>query len=308
MIEAPAVEILMDDEAHLDDLRASFQVEVDLVGRRLDDVVRAVLGIAVPRDGRLRVDGRAVLVGNPRLAAGSVVALVSDRIDPAVLPERIPLPILVERADLLVVDKPAGLAMCPGRGHPAGTVANALRGLGRPLSSLEGPVRPGIVHRLDRGTSGALVVAKTDDAHATLARLFLTHAVDRRYVVLVSGSPSWASTELSAPLAPPRPGRKSHRVSPDGRPAITRFAIVRRFAAHTLLHAIPLTGRTHQIRAHLAHLGHPVLGDTLYGGAAARHPRLRRPFLHAEHVALLDVSAHAPLPEDLAAVLSRLAS
>jgi len=309
MIEAPAVEVLLDDEAHLDDLRAAFRVEPGNDRQRLDALVVQKLGVSIREvrrlgvEGRLRVDGRAVLDGFPRLAAGAHVTVLGDGADPAILPERIPLRILHQDADLLVVDKPAGLAMYPGDGWPAGTLANALRGLGRPLSTLEGSLRPGIVHRLDGGTSGTLVVALHDDSHRRLIHEFLTRAVRRRYLALVHGVPPEGTVD--APLARRRAGRKAQAVVDGGRPARTRLTVVARLAGGlSLVEAVPETGRTHQIRVHLAALGCPLVGDTLYGGGdrvrrrAWRALGVRRPMLHAASIEVLGRAAEAPLPAD----------
>jgi 23S rRNA pseudouridine1911/1915/1917 synthase len=312
------VKVLLDDEAHLDDLHAAFRVEVD--GQRLDVVVAAQLAVAVREvrrlaaEGRIRVAGRAVLGDFPRLARGAPVVVLGERARPALLGERIPLPILHEDDRALIVDKPAGLAMTPGDGHPAGTLANALRGLGRPLSSVEGPLRPGIVHRLDWGTSGALLVCKDDAIHGEIAREFLAHRAERRYLALVHGHPARDDFTVDAPLARRRAGRKSQAVREDGRPARTRFVVRERLPAGVaVIEAAPETGRTHQIRVHLAHAGHPLLGDTLYAGGDASRRRLwaalglRRPALHAEWLSVLGRSARAPLPADLARALEVLA-
>jgi 23S rRNA pseudouridine1911/1915/1917 synthase len=181
-------------------------------------------------------------------------------------------------------------------------MANALRGLGRPLSSVEGAHRPGIVHRLDLGTSGALVVAKHDAAHRRLAGLFLAHAVRRRYVALVHGDPTWDDLMVDAPLARRRVGRKAQGVRPDGRPARTRLRVRSRTPGGTfaLVEALPETGRTHQIRAHLAHIGHPIAGDTLYAPSSLRRSWCAlglgrwRPCLHAEHIVVDGREVSAP--------------
>jgi 23S rRNA pseudouridine1911/1915/1917 synthase len=315
MIHAEAVEVLLDAETDLDDLRAAFTVEVDEAGLRLDAFL-ARRGLRNAGDGRVRVDGRAAVaaIGSPRLAVGARVVVLGPRARPELLPERIPLAILHEDADLLVVDKPAGMAVVPGDHRPAGTLANALRGLGRPLSGIEGPQRPGIVHRLDSGTSGALVVAKHDDAHRRLASLFLAHAVGRRYLAVVTGLPGWAGDELQldAPLARRRRGRKAQGVRFAGRPARTAFAVAERYpaAGMALVVARPVTGRTHQIRAHLAWLGHPIAGDTLYAPGDARRAwaglGLRRPMLHAAAIVLPGLEVTAPLPPDFQALCARL--
>lgn len=262
--------------------------------------------------GRIRVDGRAV-TGSPRLAAGQFVEVLTPQARPAELAEQIPLSVLAQTEELLLVDKPGRMAICPGPGRPAGTLANALRGLGCPLSQVEGPLRPGIVHRLDAGTSGVMVVAKTDPMHRRLCRLFHDHLLERRYLALVEGEPPWVEREVEQPIGRKRPGRKALAVSLDGKTAQTRFRVVERWAGLALVEARPATGRTHQIRVHLAWLGHPVCGDTLYGGgypAARRAAALgvHRTALHAAELSLasIGVKAAAPLPADLAEALGRL--
>ena len=283
---------------------------------RLDARVAAALGISrraareLAATGRVRLDGRAVLGHSPRLADGARVEILPDEARPELLPEAIPLAVLFEDDHLLVVDKPAPLAVSPGRGHPAGTLANALRGLGRPLSSLEGPLRPGIVHRLDAGTSGAMVIAKDDETHRRLAADFRARRVPRRYLAIVEGEVAWDERRLEAALGRRRAGRKAQGIVPvdaGGRPAATAFVCLGRLGGYSLVEAVPETGRTHQIRVHLASLGHPLVGDTLYGGgdlAARRAARLglRRPALHCASV----LGVEAPLPDDLDRILRPL--
>jgi 23S rRNA pseudouridine1911/1915/1917 synthase len=242
------------------------------------------------------------------------VVLCDASVRPELLPERIPLAILYEDERLLLIDKPAGLPVAPGAGHPAGTLANALRGLGCPLSAVEGPLRPGIVHRLDRGTSGVMVVAKTDATHRLLAHAFRAHAIVRQYLALALGQPSWDETQVDAPLGRRRQGRKAHAIRDDGSAARTRFRVLERRRDLALISACPETGRTHQIRVHLASLGHVVVGDTLYGGGspAARFAAslgLRRLGLHAARLGSPDLGfdVEAPLPADLVEALRKAA-
>lgn len=296
-------------------LRATLLVSATFAGARLDEVLVGVLDVErdearrLRREGRVRIDGRAILDSSPRVPAGTRIEVLSPDADPARLAEAIDVPILHETDDLLVVNKPAMIPMTPGTKHPAGTLANALRNLGRPLSTVEGDLRPGIVHRLDRGTSGALVVAKNDPTHRRLVALFAAREVRRTYVALVHGSPSWDERLVDAPIAAPRAGRKSRRVREDGRPARTRLLVRARHAEMAIVEARPETGRTHQIRVHLAWLGHPILGDTLYAGDADRGLwsalGVRRPCLHASHVTIDGVEVSAPIPEDLAAAIAR---
>lgn len=269
--------------------------------------------------GRLRVlqagerYGRAVSVAErrPYVQAGARVGILAPELDPAVLPEDLPLPLLFQDAQLLLIDKPAGLAMYPGPEHPAGTLANAVRGLGVPLSTVEGPLRPGLVHRLDVGTSGVLAVACEDAAHRALAEQFARHSVTRQYVALVVGEPEWTHLTVESHLGQRRQGRKGQgSVDPlVGRLARTELAVVLRRQGHAVVLARPHTGRKHQIRVHLAEQGHPLVGDTLYGGVGARMAAfrlgLRRPALHALSLAITHplsgarLCARAPIPPDL---------
>ena len=294
-------------------------IEPHEAGRRLDQVLFARLGL-VPRElrrlvtqGRVRINGRTLLEGAPRQEPGSAVEILADGVEPALLPEDIPLQILYETDRLLVINKPARMVMYPGLKRPAGTVANALRGLGRPLSSCEGPLRPGIVHRLDVGTSGALLVAKDDDMHRRLVGLLGRHAFGRGYLALVHGCPDWEQMDCLAPLSSKRPGRKGMRVFAGGKKAHTCFQLIARSGKHSLIEAWPQTGRTHQIRVHLAHLGFPVVGDTIYGGGKPEAYRAAKlgmghTALHARklHCEALGIDVVAPLPPDLTQAITRV--
>jgi 23S rRNA pseudouridine1911/1915/1917 synthase len=286
---------------------------------RLDEALglpRRVLA-ALCATGRVRVrapgeaHGRAVLGGRPVVPAGARALVLPEDADPRVLPEDLPLEVLLADEHLLVVSKPARMATCPGAGHPAGTLANALRGLGGPLSAVEGPLRPGIVHRLDLGTSGAMVVARTDAVHLELVAAFAAHRVARSYVALVRGEPAWDELLADGAIGRRRRDRRAFGVVAAGQPARTRLRVLRRGAGLAVIAAAPETGRTHQVRVHLMAAGFPIVGDTLYGGAAARRLAaglgLRRPALHSRSVAFRHpvggaaVRVEAPLPADLAA-------
>lgn len=299
-------------------IQANLTVGEDQSGVRLDELLWRSHAVSRPRvrqlaaAGRLRVDGRALLRGAPRLAPGALVELLDAAAQPALLPERIPLLLTLDCGDFFFVDKPAGLPVSPGPGHPAGTLANALRGLARPLSTVEGPNRPGLVHRLDAGTSGVMVVASSDKLHRRLAAFFASHRVQRRYLAIVVGEPAWQERTIAAPLGFKRPGRRGRAVSSDGQQACTEVRLLARSCGHSLVEARPRTGRTHQVRVHLASLGHPVLGDTLYGGGdrAARPAArlgLRRPALHAAELGFPDlgVTSRAELPEDFVQAMQR---
>jgi 23S rRNA pseudouridine1911/1915/1917 synthase len=282
---------------------------------RLDAVVARLSGLPRADVQRAISGGRVLVDGEPRSKSFRLHG--GERLDVDVLGEEAlpaegpPIPIRYEDEHLLVVAKPAGLVTHPTVGRRGGTLVNRLLGMGVPLARAGGPLRPGIVHRLDAGTSGLLVVAKTDDAYAILRERFGRHEVDRRYVALVRGSVEHEAFSVDAPL-----GRRAARVVVDpteGRRAETRFEVRERLAASTLLDAAPRTGRTHQIRVHLASIGHPIVGDRAYGGAGdvARRLGLDRPFLHARWLSLEHpigperIELEEPLPDDLEAALDR---
>jgi 23S rRNA pseudouridine1911/1915/1917 synthase len=259
-------------------------------GQRLDQVVHRRL----PDYSRSRIqawikDGRVLVNGNA--ARPSYTARPGDRIDvePADPPplnataEEIPLAVLYEDDDLVAIDKPAGMAVHSGAGIHSGTLVNALLHRFGSLSGVGGPLRPGIVHRLDRFTSGVLLVAKNDGAHQRLAAQFAGREVEKVYLALAQGAVKQESGRIDRPIArdPLRRTRMTARLD-EGRPAWSAYRVLQRFPAATLLEVRIGTGRTHQIRAHLASIGHPVVGDTLYG--AAGNSGLGRYFLHAHRI------------------------
>jgi 23S rRNA pseudouridine1911/1915/1917 synthase len=292
-------------------VRRSYEAEpgrLDAVVARLSGEPRADVQRAIA-EGLVEVDG-TVRPKSHRLRGGErlTVELALDR---PLRPEGPPVPVRYEDEALAVVAKPAGVVTHPTAGRREGTLVNRLLGMGVPLAPAGGPLRPGIVHRLDVGTSGLVVVAKTDEAYALLRARFAAHDVDRRYLALVRGIVRHDGFAVDAPL-----GRRAARIVVDateGRPAETRFTVRERCAAATLLEAMPRTGRTHQIRVHLAAVGHPVLGDRAYGGGGgdARAFGLDRPFLHAWRLVLAHplrpetIDLEEPLPRDLTEALER---
>jgi 23S rRNA pseudouridine1911/1915/1917 synthase len=268
-------------------------------------------------DGRLTTGGTA-LKANTIVNPGSVLEL---RIPPPAPAEpqgepELPLSIVYEDDDLLIVDKPAGQVVHPAPGHGSGTLVNALLGRGAALApgGIAGVQRPGIVHRLDRDTSGLLMVARTDAAQASLQAQLKARRVKKTYLALVQGSVSAANGRIEAPVGRD-PGRRTRMaVTPGGRASTTGYRVRERFASWTLLELDLVTGRTHQIRVHLEAIGHPVAGDALYGtGTSRRGPdALHRLFLHSWRLELTSPSsgrlirAEAPLPEELEAVLASL--
>ena len=223
------------------------------------------------REGDIRLNGKAVKP-NVTVAAGDLVDITyPDPVETDVLPENIPLDILYEDEDLLVVNKPQGMVVHPAPGHEGGTLVNALLYHIRDLSGIGGELRPGIVHRIDRMTSGLLVVAKNDTAHRVLSDQFRDHSAHRSYVALVDGNIREESGKVDAPLARHPVDRKRMAIVPGGREAVTHWRVAARYGQYTLLQIELETGRTHQIRVHLYSIQHPVTGDDVYG-------RDKRPF------------------------------
>jgi 23S rRNA pseudouridine1911/1915/1917 synthase len=268
-------------------------------------------------DGRLTVAG-APVKANAVLDAGTTLELDVPPPAPAepIGQPELPLHVVYEDDDLLIVDKPSGQVVHPAPGHASGTLVNALLGRDAPLapSGIAGVQRPGIVHRLDRDTSGLLMVARTDAAQASLQAQLKARRIRKTYLALVAGTVAAAAGRIEAPVGRD-PGRRTRMaITPDGRPSITGYRVRERFDGWTLLELDLVTGRTHQIRVHLEAIGHPVAGDPVYGtGTSRRGPAgLGRLFLHAWRLELTSPSsgallrAEAPLPEALESVLAGL--
>jgi 23S rRNA pseudouridine1911/1915/1917 synthase len=299
------------------------EVPVEMAGQRLDqalavlfpDYSRSRLQAWI-RAGRVHVDGR-VLRPRDRVDGGEQVTLdaeLESRTDAG--PEPIRLNVLHEDEEILVIDKPAGLVVHPGAGNPSGTLVNALLHHRPELRALP---RAGLVHRLDKDTSGVMVVAGTPGAHASLVRQLLERRVSREYEAVCLGVLTGGGT-VDAPLARHPVDRKRMTVREGGRPAVTHYRVLDRFRGHTHILCLLETGRTHQIRVHMAHVRHPLVGDPVYGGrlaipagasavliAALRG--FKRQALHAVRLSFLHpgsgetVRFAAPLPEDLARLL-----
>ena len=260
--------------------------------------------------GGVRVDGRERAAGF-RLKAGMRVTVQASPIPrpPAALAQDIPVNVVHEDAALLIVDKPAGMPVHPGAGRPDSTLVNALLGMGKPLSAGGEAARPGIVHRLDKDTSGLLMVAKTDAAHAALSEQLRARTVEKVYLALTVGTPRPARAAIDAPIGRDPHDRRKMAVTDDGRESLTRYRVLRSGGGRALVEVRPKTGRTHQIRVHLAAIGHPVVGDALYGTADAE---LGRHFLHAARLGFRHpttgewASFESPLPSELESALGVL--
>jgi 23S rRNA pseudouridine1911/1915/1917 synthase len=305
-------------------------VPEDSEGLRLDRFLVSIL----PEHSRSQIqrlikEGHVLVAGRPAksnlaMKAGQEISVdVPEPIDPVPKPEALPLPILYQDHDLIVIDKPAGMVVHPAAGHESGTLVNALLHHVDDLSGIGGEKRPGIVHRLDRGTSGLMVVAKHDAAHEELSRQFAQREVEKEYIALTWGV-VMAGRRIDAPIGRDPSNRKkmsseSARVR-RSREAVTRIVRAEHFGRLLTLANVAIhTGRTHQIRVHLSAIGHPVVGDALYGGVHRRVPgdlravnHLDRPFLHATRLVFKHpederrMEFTSALPADLQRVLEEL--
>jgi len=272
------------------------------------------------RSGRVCVGSRTVYKAGEGVAAGDRITIRAARHELRATPEELPLEIVYEDDDLLVVNKPAGMVVHVGAGVRSGTLVNALLYHIGTLARAAGELRPGIVHRLDRMTSGLVAVAKNDEAHRELSRQFKSREVHKTYLALVHGRVPADRGEIGEAVG--RDPRRRIRMRTAGigaREAQTRYQVSRRFSHFTLLEVHPLTGRTHQIRVHLASIGHPVVGDSLYGAPSqlriggSEEKTLERNFLHAAALSFRHprggeiLKFDAPLPTELAQFLERLA-
>ncbi len=317
--EHDLVEPLWEDEEEI--ALSAERLTVETGGARLD----AWLAAQLPDRSRSEVqrwikNGLVTLAGRPlkasyRVETGDEIqALVPEPEEYSVEPEAIPIDVLYEDDDLLAVNKPAGMVVHPGAGNWHGTLVHAVLYHCPALEGVGGAGRPGIVHRLDKDTSGVILVAKNDRAHRALQEQFRDRTVEKTYLALAHGKITPLRGEIRAPIGRDHRHRQRMAVQPpgQGRPAATRFEVDAYYGNHTLVRCYPLTGRTHQIRVHLAYLHHPVVCDTLYGGRRAGTGKCLRHFLHALRIRFRLPSTgevkeiEAPLPEDFGAVLERL--
>ncbi|HXD74389.1 MAG TPA: RluA family pseudouridine synthase [Vicinamibacterales bacterium] len=308
-------------------MSTTFAVTDESAGARLDVFLTSVLGghsrsniQRLIKDGHVRVDGRPGKANQSMKAGQTVDVDLPEPVDATPEAEALPLPIIFQDKDVIVVDKPAGMVVHPAAGHSSGTLVNALLHHVDDLSGIGGEKRPGIVHRLDRGTSGLMVVAKNDAAHEELSRQFHDREVEKEYIALVWGEVQ-AGRRIDAPIGrDPNNRKKMSAKARRSREAVTRIVKAEKFGVVlTLAHIAIHTGRTHQIRVHLSAIGHPIVGDPLYGGVHRRVPgdlravtHLTRPFLHAARLVFTHPTEKrrmefmSPLPQDLQQVLDDL--
>ena len=291
----------------------------DRADERVDAcIARLVSDVSRSAAQRLCEDGQVLLNGAPakknaRVAPGDVLELTLPEPQPTqAQAEDIPLDVAYEDADVIVINKPKGLVVHPAAGHWEGTLVNALLHHCRDsLSGVGGALRPGIVHRIDKDTSGLLIVAKNDFAHQKLAAQLQDHTLARTYVCIVCGNLREDAGTVTAPIARDKNDRKKMAVRPDGKPAVTHWQVLARYPGYTYVQCKLETGRTHQIRVHMASLGHPILGDTVYGH---KKPELGQntQCLHAKELTFRHprtdepVTVTCPLPEEFERVLQVL--
>ncbi len=266
------------------------------------------------RKGRVTVNGEVVTKSGFRLEGGERIEIVIPAPEPTDLqPEHIALDVVFENADVLIVNKPAGMVVHPSPGHDRGTLVNAVLAHAPDIKGVGGELRPGVVHRLDKDTSGLVIMAKHDQALRMVQRQFKDRKVEKVYLALVDGKPPTARGRVDAAVGRSRRHRKRMGVVPEGkgRKAQTSYHTIDSFAKHTLLEVKPETGRTHQIRVHMAFLGCPIVGDKVYGRRKPTLP-IRRQFLHALRLKLRlpdddeQRTFDAPLPEELKVILDQL--
>jgi 23S rRNA pseudouridine1911/1915/1917 synthase len=266
------------------------------------------------KEGCVTIDGVLPHKSGQILEAQAAVQVLIPAVKPGeIQAEAFPLDVIFENDDLMVVNKPAGMVVHPSAGHATGTLVHAALAHAPQMQGVGGEQRPGVVHRLDKDTSGLILLAKNDRAHRFLQEQFRERKIEKVYLALVDGKPPTPSGRIEAPVGRDLRSRKKMSVVPPdkGRQAISEYKQIRQFRSHTLVEVHPLTGRTHQIRLHMAFLGCPVTGDAVYGN---RHPTipLGRHFLHAARLTLRlpgedgSRSFEAPLPQELVAALEDL--
>jgi len=297
-------------------------VPADLDGARLDRAAAALLPAysrsfvaRLIEEGRVAVAGRAVTKPSHRVAAGDAVDVeVPAPVATDIVSQDLPLTVIHEDDDIVVIDKPPGLVVHPAAGHADRTLVNALLFHVKDLSGIGGELRPGIVHRLDRDTSGVMVIAKNDAAHRALTAAW--SSVRKEYLAVVYGIPKKSRATIDAPIGRDPRNRKRMAVAPGGRRAVTDYEVVEPLRHASLVRCTLRTGRTHQIRVHLKSIGHPIIGDPLYSGPQWRgipDKRLQkaisafpRQALHAARLVLPAGTFEAPLPEDMRELVAAL--
>lgn len=296
----------------------SFEVPEELAGYRLDkgisefyeDISRSGIVKRI-KDGEVTVNG-TVMKPSYELAEGDKVSFsMGEAGIPDIEPEDIPVDILYEDRAVIVVNKPKGMVVHPAAGHYSHTLVNALMYHCRDLSGINGVLRPGIVHRIDKDTTGSLIVCKNDNAHRDVAEQLASHSIGRRYRAVIWGGFKEDEGSVDLPLARDRRDRKKMTVDPLGKRAVTHYRVLERFRDFSYIECTLETGRTHQIRVHMNHLGHPILGDEVYGPRKAKLKTFGQT-LHAYYIGFISpdtkekVEVTAPIPEYFEDILRKL--
>lgn len=304
----------------MSELKFSFKFE-SKADRRLDkflseslpDYSRSRLQGLI-RDGKVTVNGSPVTKTGFSLAQNDLIEITITVSQPVgLIPEDLPFPVIFENDDLILVNKPAGMVVHPAAGHSTGTLVHAALAHAPEMEGVGGELRPGVVHRLDKETSGLILMAKNDHSHQWLQNQFRSRKVKKVYLALVDGKPPTPTGRVEAPIGRDLAHRKQMAIVPleKGREAVTEYYTLESFSNHTLIEAHPLTGRTHQIRLHLAFIGCPIVGDMLYGHRR-QTLQMKRQFLHAARLTVTipgektPRTFEAPLPADLQQALDIL--
>lgn len=255
------------------------------------------------KDGKVSVNGKAVKANYKVKENDRVEFCIPPAVEPEIEPENIPLSVLYEDEDVLVVDKPKGMVVHPAAGHYSGTLVNAVMYHCKDnLSGINGVLRPGIVHRIDMDTTGSILICKNDRAHNDIAAQLKDHSICRRYRAIVCGVIKEDEGTVCGPIGRDKKDRKKMAVTPDGKEAVTHFRVLERFKQHTYIECQLETGRTHQIRVHMASKGHPLLGDEVYGKASSKY-KCQGQCLHAMILGFVHpvsgqyIETSAPLPD-----------
>ena len=268
------------------------------------------------KDGQVSIEGKTVKSNYKITGSEEIALLIPDQVIPDILPEDIPLDILYEDQDLIVINKPKGMVVHPAAGHYSGTLVNALMYHCKDdLSGINGVMRPGIVHRIDRNTTGSLLVCKNDFAHNAIAEQLKVHSITRRYRAIVHGNLKNDQGTVDAPIGRHPVDRKKMAIEPrNGRDAITHYRVLERFGNYTYIECQLETGRTHQIRVHMSSIHHPIVGDDVYGPAKCPFSGLQGQTLHAQVLGFIHprtgkyMEFSAPLPEYFENLLTKLRS
>lgn len=281
------------------------------VSDNLEDLSRSAVQNLI-KAGRVRVDEKIVKASYRVKTGDSVQVEVPELQAIRLEPQNIDLPIIYQDEDLVVVDKPKGMVVHPAHGNWDGTMVNALLYHIKDLSGINGELRPGIVHRLDKDTSGVMVAAKNDRAHHSLAEQIRVHSINREYIALVHGVIKEKLGRIDAPIGRSTTDRKKMAVVKDGREAVSDYEVLQRYPNYTLVKVKLLTGRTHQIRVHFAYIKHAVVGDPLYSSANRRHFNLDSQALHARLLGFVHprsgeyMEFESPLPQYFQDILDQL--